>query len=167
MIISIITFLLAFLLDNFLNTYINISNISILIPLFSVVSLILIYPYFNNNDSNFYKISFVFGLIYGITYSNMFIYDACIFLLIAILIKFINEILSNNNINVIIMGIIVIIIYNIINTIILNIINYSNITNDFLFKTIINHLTLNSIFLLLGNIILIYISKKYKLKRIN
>lgn len=167
MIISIITLLISFLLDNYLNTYLYISNISFLIPMFSIVSMVLIYPYFNNNDSKYYKICFGFGLLYGITYSNMFIYDAIIFLLIAFVIKLINEILSNNNINVMLIGAIVIIIYNTVNAIVLNTIDYSNISFGFLMTTIANSLVLNIIYLLFGYIILSKISKKYKIKRID
>ena len=99
MIFIIAIFSFSFLLESIVTNYIGI-NSSILYPVFSLISLIVIYPFFNNNNSKFLFVSFWFGLIYDIAYTNSFLLNATIFVIISAVIILLNEHLSNNHLNI-------------------------------------------------------------------
>ena len=72
--------LVSFFLDGVLSKYI--SPNSIFLPLFTIVSLVLIYPYFNNNNNRYFKYIAILGLLYDIAYMNMSFYNFFIFMLL-------------------------------------------------------------------------------------
>jgi len=164
-IVLVISFIFDGLISNFLPYQIN--QINFLKPMFTISSLILIYPYFNKNDIKFYKVGTICGLFYDIVYTNTFPLNTLLFFILSIFIKMINNILSNNFINIIIMTIFTITVFEFLNYSILNIINYAHITIYEMFYKVANSLLLNVIYVLLGNFILNNISKKYKIKRID
>ena len=92
--------------------------------LFTLISLIIIYPYFHNKERNYFILSFLIGLLYDIVYTNTFLFNAIMFLIIAYIIKKINSYISNNYINVAIISLIIIIIYRLIVYLVLCLINY-------------------------------------------
>lgn len=148
MILGIVIF--SFYLEGILSKTID---ICFLIPLTTVMSLILIYPYLYNCKKNYYIICFITGLIYDITYTNTFMLNASIFLLLGYLIFNINIIITNNSFNVILIGLLIIFIYRILTYLILVFIDYTEFSINVLFKSIG--------FSLLFNII--YISLMYKM----
>ena len=107
----IICFLvISFILDGFLSNYL--SN-SLFVPLFSLVSLLSLRIYFKN-EMDYYKCACVLGLFYDIVYTNTFIFYACVFLLMAFIIKKISGIFASNFLNLSIGVIIVVFIFRII-----------------------------------------------------
>jgi len=89
-----------------------ISNNSLLFPLFTLVSLILIYPLFKEHQFNRYLIiSFCLGIVYDVVYMNTIFLNIGSFLLFPYLIKYFFKNFSVNIINNILITILLIIIY--------------------------------------------------------
>lgn len=164
-IVFIISFILDGLISNFTNTYYN--NSTLLFPMFSIISLILIYPFFNNNDKNYLKTVTIFGLLYDIVYTNTLFLNMLTFFIIGIIIKFIYLLIPTNSISNALSSVFIITVYCILNIVILNILNYNVYHLSDLFYIVTHALIINIIYTLIGYFILNYISKKYKIKKID
>ena len=71
MIVAIL--LISFAIESIVSNLIPLN--SIFIPLFSIVSLVVVYPLFNGDKNKFLIYSFIFGLLYDIVYTNtIFVY---------------------------------------------------------------------------------------------
>jgi len=103
----IIVLIISFILDSLISNFIPLN--SILMPLFTLMSLIIIYPYFNNHKNKYLLACFATGVCYDLIYTNTIITHAFLFLVIGFIITRLNLILSNNYVNVAIMAVIIII----------------------------------------------------------
>lgn len=155
MIFTILIF--SFYLEGILSRLVD---ISFLIPLTTLLSLILIYPYLYDSKRNYYIICFITGLIYDIVYTNTLFLNSFIFLLIGYLISLLNIIITNNSLNVIIISLIIITIYRITTYLILVFVDYLNFNILDLFNSIIYSIILNIIYISIMYKITDLISKK-------
>mgnify|MGYP002624595016 CR=1 FL=1 len=141
----------------------KVTNTTFLIPLTTLMSLIIIYPFCNKMKKEYYLICFIIGLIYDIAYTNTLFLNACLFLLIGYLINLINIIITNNIFNVMIIGLIIIIIYRILNYFILVFIDYLEYDITLLIKSILSSILLNLLYVGILYKIIDKISKKYRI----
>ncbi|MFA5603103.1 MAG: hypothetical protein WDA21_05210 [Bacilli bacterium] len=167
--ISIIAFLISFILDGLISGFIMpyYNNTAILFPMFSIVILSLIYPYFNNDDKSYLKLLLAFGLLYDITYTNTLFLNMTLFFLIGISIKLIYLVIPVNIISITITSVITISLYHLLNFIVLNIINYNNYNIKDLGYIISHSLIINIIYTIITFLILNIISRKFKIKKID
>lgn len=167
MILGIITVIVSFLLDSLVSQYLfsSITNNNILIPMFSLISLIIVYPYFGNNDKNYFMTCLILGLTYDITFTNTLGLNAVLFLFVGYIIVLLDNGLSNNLFSLIIKMLIVILVYDSLNYLILIILNYIDYgIIDLLFK-ILKSLLLNLIYLIVSYFVTNHISKKFNIRR--
>ena len=162
MIIFII--LISFYLEGILS---NIINISFLIPLFTLLSLIIIYPYLFNRKKDYFIICFIIGLLYDIGYTDTIFLNAFIFLLIGYIIHLINIVITNNWFNVMIISLFVITIYRIITYLVLIFINYLKPDIELLKNSILNSLIINIIYIIIIYKITDIISRKKGIYKMN
>lgn len=167
MFMYIVTFI-SFLLDIFLSSIIPIINTSIipLIPMFTIVSLVLMYPYFNNNQSGFLKYTIIVGLLYDITITNTLCVNAIIFGFLSFLIYMLDSVISNNLLSIIIKSILIIILYDIIMYLILVLIGYINFNFLVLPIKILKSIILNVIYIIVTYNITDRIAKKLRIKKL-
>lgn len=153
----------SFLLDGILSRYIL--PTSLFLPLFTIVSLVIIYPYFNNNNLKYFRYVAIIGLLYDITYLNTLFFNFFIFVIIGFVVGLFNYLLSNNLCTSIIMSIITIILYRIINY--LFVVIFKNYSFDFmdLLESLYSSLILNIIYCIIIYIITELYSKKHKILR--
>lgn len=153
----------SFLLDGILSRYIL--PTSLFLPLFTIVSLVIIYPYFNNNNLKYFRYVAIIGLLYDITYLNTLFFNFFIFVIIGFVVGLFNYLLSNNLCTSIIISIITIILYRIINY--LFVVIFKNYSFDFmdLLESIYSSLILNIIYCIIIYIITERYSKKHKILR--
>ena len=166
MIFPTIIVLLSFMAEGIISNYISMNTI-IFEPLFTLISLIIIYPYFHNKEKKYFILSFSMGLLYDIVYTNTFLFNAIMFLIIAYIIKKINSYISNNYINVAIISLIIIIIYRLIVYLVLCLINYFNFDIRSLLYSIADSLVLNMIYSVVLYLITDYISRKKHITKID
>lgn len=136
-----------------------------LCPLFTLVSLILIYPYFNKKNNGYYKICFLVGFLYDLIYTDTIIFNAFIFVLLGFVIVKLNGILANNYVNNSIMALVIIIIFRSITYFALFLTDNMEFSYQVLFAGIYNSLFSNIIYVSFGYILTDSISRKLKIQK--
>lgn len=116
--------LLSLFLENICNIYL--SNFKYFIPLFTILSLIFVYPYLSNNKKYYLLYSFFLGLIYDLFFTNFYILNSIIFVLCGYFIYYIFKRFNYSLLTIIITTIFVIFFYNIFCFCILNFFLYTN-----------------------------------------
>ena len=158
-----ITIIISFILDSIVSNFISLNTL--FAPLFTLISLIIVYPYFNNNHKQFLITAFITGMAYDLIYTNTIIIHGLLFLAIAFLIIKLNTIFSNNYLNVVIMTIISIIIYRLISYGLLLITNNISFNWMVLLKSLYQSLIMNIIYILLAFMITDRISFALRIKK--
>ena len=125
----------------------------ILIPLFSLVSMILSYQLLKKK-SNLLFVGLVFGLIYDIALTQTLFLNTLIFLLMSFIIIFYNKIASYNMINTIIITIISIILYRVLTYIPYIVLYDKTIDIIDLFRSIYSSLIINILYVIILQLIL-------------
>ena len=152
-IILFISFYLEAITTNFININTHFFN-----PLFSFITIIFIYPLFNNNYK-YYKTCFIYGFIYDLVYTDTIFMHAIIFLLIGILISKSLNYFSNNIINLVLITLISLIIYRLVNYILICIVSEYTFKIRELLNSITSSILINSIY---SVILYLVLKKKYK-----
>ena len=82
MIFNMIIVFISIILENIFNLYIT--RFNYFIPLFTLVSLIFIFPSFEHKKNNYYITSAIIGFIYDLFFTNFYILNSILFLLVSI-----------------------------------------------------------------------------------
>lgn len=164
-IITIISLVLDGMITNYLPYLVN--NLSPLTPLLTITSLVIIYPFYKKKIKKYYILAFVLGLLYDLMYTNLFLTDAAIFLILSIIIKNIYKNFNTNGFRILLYITFIICIYELIIAETYILFNIVPITPSSLSYKIINSLLLNLLYgQLLYNIIRL-IPRKYTKLKIN
>lgn len=167
--ISTIILVLSFIFDGVLSNFIPYqeNNLSLFTPLLTIVSFIVIFPFFRKKESHYFIILFVVGLLYDLFYTNLLFFNSVMFLIVGLIINKISKSISKNFINIIIETIIVIVCYESLTALILFIYTVVPITiNEVIYK-ITHSLLLNIIYVLIVEMIIKLLPKKLKNININ
>lgn len=157
---------ISFLLDLFMLSSIRTS--SLLFPLCSLMSIIVIYPFFKKNQFNkFLIISLIIGSFYDIVYTNTILLNIGIFLLCALIIKIIFNSFSYNLMNVILISLLIIIFYRTLNYFVFVLADYIKFSFYSLLQGIYSSIILNMIYIIIFYYLGLFFSNKYKLERFN
>lgn len=143
---TLIVLIISFLLDGILSNFIGIN--SLFYPLFSLVSFIIIFPYFNN-EFDFYKSSFILGILYDLIYTDTFIFYGVVFLMISFIISKVSSIINDNCISLIIITIITITLFRSISYLFIVLTGNMPFSFDILFKSVYSSLIINIIYTLI------------------
>ena len=145
MIVSIIYLIISFLLENIMaNIFTStLGNPSYFTTMYTIIALVVIYPYFSN-DKKYLILVVVFGALFDILYSSTILINLVIFFMVAVVIKILNNIISDNIIMINIISIISVTVYHLLTFIILNIAT-SSVYSISLFLGIITHSVLMTI----------------------
>ena len=107
----IVIIFLSFILDNVISLFIN--KNSIFFPLFTLLSLIIIFSY-NLKDYKYFLLSSVVGLIYDVMFTETLFLNSSIFLLFSLGIYLIFTKINYNLINIIFVSLLLIVSYRVI-----------------------------------------------------
>lgn len=134
MILIIAYTIFSFLLDGLLSNYmsINIANPSYLRTIFSIISLVVVYNYFDK-DTKYLKLLIIYGFLFDIIYTNTLFLNIMLFLIIYLMIKKINIVVPNNLLTINLKALLAIISYHALSFIILVLANYQNYSFKLLF----------------------------------
>lgn len=167
--IPIIIVICSILLDGILTNFLpySPSTLSLFTPLLTVVSFILIYPFYRKKVKKYYIISITIGLIYDLLYTNLLFINAILFLIIAYITKIIYKNIEVNYLNIILFVIVIISLYEALNGLIIVVFNLVPITIESLIYKITHSLLLNILTTEIIYIIIKYLPKKYKKININ
>lgn len=157
-ILGIMIIILDGLIVYFIPGYFN--DLTFIYPMLSITFLVSMYGF----CKKYFKTSVILGLVYDFLYSNIFLYNTLIFLLLSKINRKIFNYLQVNLFNKIIVLILNIIIYDTINFLIINFSKYNYVVlNDLIYK-ILHSLFINIVFIICINFLL---KKKYKLIKDN
>ena len=165
MMVGVVT-VLSFLLEGIVSNIVGITS-PWLVPLFSIVSLIIIYPYFNHEEENFLKVCFAVGLFYDLVYTDTLVINACIFTLIGFFIRWLNSWMSNHAISVLFITFLTIFVYRILMYLILIVVGFLLFDLNTLVTSITSSLLLNLIYAEVLYLITDFMSKKYRIRKID
>lgn len=169
MIISLIILIISFVLEIILNNFLpySINDLSLFTPMFSIVSLSLIYQFLKKDKIKYLFISIILGIIYDFVFTNLLFFNAILFFMIALVVISFNKYLDVNCINLILEIILIIFLYEIMSSIIIILFNLVPMSFYRLFYKISHSLLINIIY---GEIVLLIIRLvpgKYKKLSIN
>ena len=154
---KVIILIISFLLEGVISNFVSINGF--MAPLFTVVSLIVIYPLFDD-VSEYYKYVFVTGLVYDLFYTDTIIFHAIIFCFMAFIITRMNLVLSDNYINFLIIMAICILIYRTFTYSLLVLVSSVSFSFIALILSILKSLIINLIY----SAILFFVLKKVRKK---
>jgi len=165
--IIIVVFSLIFdgLLTNYLPFLVN--DLSLFTPLLTVVSVFMIYPFFRKKEVNYFILVAITGIVYDLLYTNLLFFNALLFLVIALLSRFIYKNYGITFIRLIIYIVIIVAIYEGLTALLLLLFNLVPITISRVSYKINHSLILNIIY---GEMILLLykiIPKKFMKISIN
>ena len=169
MIISLIIIIVSLLLDGILSNFLPYlyTNLSIFTPLFTLVSIFMIYPFFKKKEKTYFILIFIVGIIYDLFYTNLLFFNGVLFITIGLLIKYIYKTYEITPLRLILYIIILITSYEFLTSLVLLIYNVVEVTFYKVFYKIINSLLLNIIYGELIYSIIKIIPNKYKKISIN
>ena len=155
--------ILSFILEGLFSNLI--SHNSLLMPLFSLISLLVLWPYFNCNNKRFIIVSIIVGLFYDIIYTDSIFVNTFMFLLLSIFIIKINEYVNYNLLNMCLLSIVSICLYRILSYLLLCMVGYLNFDEIILIRGIYRSLIINIIYSIILYFSTNYIGKKFKLRK--
>lgn len=158
--VLVFSFLLESVFTNIVSTN------SFLIPLFSITSLVLIYPYFKNKNINYFIVCLILGLFYDIVFADSIFVNTISFGILSGLIIFSYNYVKYNIYTSSIINIIILISYRIITYIILLSINYISFNNKIFLSGIYKSLLINIVYGILLYIIIDLLAKLFNKKRV-
>ena len=158
-----IVIIISFFFDGIFSMMVNADTI--FNSLFTLMALILIYPYFNKKNANYYKVCFLTGLFFDLVYTDTIIFNAFLFNLIGIIIVKLNELLANNPFNNSLMAVILIALFRLVTYFFLFLTGNIEFSYAILFKGIYSSLISNIVYVSLGYMITDAISRKLKIRK--
>ena len=163
MIVFLVTFF-SFIFEYFVNL---ISYDSIFIGLIIFSSMILLQPYFKNNRKVYLIYCFVLGFFYDLIYTGIYFMDAGLFLLVGVVVCFINDFTPNNFFVSLLELILLICFYRILSFVFLCINGVADFDFMILFRSIYCSILTNFLYGIVLYFVLYLISSKFHIKRIN
>lgn len=167
--IPIIIMICSIIFDGLLTNILpfTMGNLSIFTPLFTVVGLFSIYPFYRKKFNNYIILAIICGIIYDLVYTNLLFFNCCLFILVTFLTRLIYKNIQINYIGVIIGTLLIISFYEVVGALVIMVFGRVPITfMDILYK-ISHSLLLNIIYVELLLFIIRIMPKKYKSVDIN
>ena len=145
---SIIILLISIILDGILTNFLPylVGDLSIFTPLFTLTVIFLIYPLFRKKEIHYFILVFITGIIYDLLYTNLLFFNACLFLIMALISSFIYKKLEVDYLKLIFYLILIIILYETCTGIILVIFNMVPVTISKIIYKITHSLIINIIY---------------------
>ena len=165
--IPILIIVMSFIIDGILTNFLPYIELSLFMPLLTLISIFLIYPFYKKSDTKYFLIVIIVGIIYDLFYTNLLFFNSLLFLLVAYLSKTIYKNLEISSIKLPIYITIVIITYEILTALILLIFNVVPITFSNVLYKISHSIILNIIYSEIIYLILKLVPEKYKKININ
>lgn len=139
---------------------------SIFIPLFTLTSLVLVYPYFKKKNFNYVLVCLILGIFYDIAFADSVFVNTICFGIIGGLNILIYNYVKYNIYTANIVNIIIIITYRIISYIVLLSINFITFNGNILFKGIYSSLLINIAYGIILYLIIDLLAKIFNKKRV-
>ena len=157
-----IVIVLSFFLEIVFSNIVSLS--SLFIPLFLIVSLVLMYPYFKSK-MYFIIVCAICGLIYDLGFVNTAFINTLCFTFVGLMIMFLHSYINYNLVSTNIVNVIIIIFYRVISYLLLCLTAYTSFHITTLLRGIYTSLIINIIYGIILYLLLELISKKFNIKK--
>lgn len=165
MIVAVIYVIISFLIDGVMSNIVpfNLVDPSWLKTIYSIISLVVLYNYFDNQQK-YVSIIVVLGLFFDIVYTNTFILNIIVFLVIYIILSNLDYVITTNIFTINLKSIVCVSSYHILTYIILLLANYNSYSIKLLGLIILRSLIMTIIYTTISYLIMnkIYDNKKIK-----
>lgn len=167
MIVSIIYLVVSFVLENVMASIFpaTLGSVSYFTTIYTIIALVVIYPYFAN-EKKYYILVIIFGALFDILYTSTLLINVVFFLLIAVIIKVLNTIMSDNIFTTNVISIISIIIYHLLSFVILNLETSQTYSLILLGKIITHSILMTIIYTTISYVIIKLIYNKLDMKQV-
>ena len=167
MIVSIIYLIVSFVLENVMASIFpaTLGSVSYFTTIYTIIALVVIYPYFAN-EKKYYILVIIFGALFDILYTSTLLINVVFFILIAVIIKVLNTIMSDNIFTTNVISIISIIIYNLLSFVILNLETSQTYSLILLGKIITHSILMTIIYTTISYVIIKLIYNKLDMKQV-
>jgi len=164
MIIAVTYVIISFLLDSIMSniTAFNLVDPSWFKTIYSIVSLVIIYNYFDN-QKKYLSILIVLGIFFDIVYTNTFILNIVVFFVIYLILSKLDYMITTNIFTINLKSIVCISSYHILTYIILLLANYNNYSIKLLGIILLRSLIMTIIYTTISYLLM---NKIYDNKRI-
>lgn len=159
----IATLLISFALEGIFSNFIS-SN-SIFIPLFTVISLVIVYPYFKEEKNKFYIYACFLGLLYDIVYTNCPFINTFAFLITSLMISLIYEYITVSKFNITLINIIILLFHQTISYILLCFFSYTTFNEITLLTILYSSIITNIIYGFILFMLVSFLDKKHKIRK--
>ena len=140
-----IVLLSSFLLDDILLC--TVSPHTVLQPLCTLLSLVIIYPYFRQSKKFYYSIAFLLGALYDISYTNTLFLHALLFLGVSYLVHTIFHYIAIDFMNTYVVGMTIIWLYRTVLAVFFVLLGMSMWQWSIYFQSIVSSILWNSLYL--------------------
>ena len=164
-IIEIISIILDGLLTNFLPYLVN--DLSLFTPLFTIVSIFIIYPLYRKKEKKYFCVIFVAGFIYDLMYTNLLFFNVILFIIIGLLSRYIQKNYEVSYLKIMLYTIIIIVFYESLTAFILFTYNMVPVSLEKVIYKITHSILINIIYVEILYYIINKIPNKYKEININ
>ena len=132
----------SIILENFISIHLNFLSCN-----FFLINILFIFDIFKNHKEKYFLTCLIIGFIYDLFFTNLFIYNGIIFLIIGVIIYYLLKNKKRTYKLYFICTLIIIFLYNILTYTIFNFFNYINYSIILLIKIIISYLFVNIIYM--------------------
>ena len=165
MILAVIYVIISFLIDGVMSNIVpfNLVDPSWLKTIYSIISLVVLYNYFDNQQK-YVSIIVVLGLFFDIVYTNTFILNIIVFLVIYIILSNLDYVITTNIFTINLKSIVCVSSYHILTYIILLLANYNSYSIKLLGLIILRSLIMTIIYTTISYLIMNKIYDNTKIK---
>lgn len=164
MILSIILLIISFLLQGLVSNFIGV-NSSIFYTIYVLISLLIIYPHFENKNK-YLILLFIFGLLMDLVYTNTTLLNVSLFFIIYYFSRMFHFFLPYNLLTINISNILSVFIYNIITFLMLVILRVDSYSFISLIKLLGSSILMSIIFTSIVYWLVNYLKKRLDLKEV-
>lgn len=164
MLISSIIIILSLILDGLLSNFLSfmVGDLSYFTPLFTVMTVLIIYPFFKKKEKkNYFLALAITGIIYDLLYTNLLFYHSTIFILLGLLTILLHKYLDTNFFMVLLETVLIIIVYQSVTAFLFFLLQVVPVTLNDLIYLIEHTLLINIIYTQLGYLLIRLLPEKY------
>ncbi len=166
MTIVVVVLIFSFFLESIISNFIPLDT-NLFVPLFTLISLIIIYPYFNGEKTNYLKVCAGIGFLYDVVFTDTLMMNLVLFVLLGLFICFLNQLFSNNVFSVILISVVIIFLYRVMEYGILCLSGLFAFHMERLWESIFSSLLLNLFYVSIVYLITDFFAKKYHIRKID
>ena len=165
MILSIITIILSSLIQGVVSNYLGYTyhNLSLFSTIYILIALLVVKPHFEN-EKKYLILLITFGFIMDIAYTNTFLLNTCLFVIVYYFSKFFHFFFPYNLFTINISNLLSLFLYHIISFLFLTILRYDNYTIQVLFNVLTHNIIMTIIYTTILYSIVQFIKEKFDLK---